>query len=71
MIHIDQVNKKKLIDGIIGQYVHGNSTTLGLVTIEEGSHLPIHHHPHEQITYMLDGKLKMQIGIIINLLKKY
>jgi quercetin dioxygenase-like cupin family protein len=62
MIHIDQVNKKKLIDGIIGQYVHGNSTTLGLVTIEEGSHLPLHHHPHEQITYMLDGKLKMQIG---------
>jgi quercetin dioxygenase-like cupin family protein len=62
MIHIDQVKKKKLIDGIIGQYVHGDSTTFGFVTIEEGSHLPLHHHPHEQITYMLDGKLKMQIG---------
>jgi quercetin dioxygenase-like cupin family protein len=62
MIHIDQVKKKKLIEGIIGQYVHGDSTTFGYVTIEAGSHLPLHHHPHEQITYMLEGKLKMQIG---------
>jgi len=62
MINIDQVKKKKLIEGIIGQYVHGDSTTFGFVTIEAGSHLPLHHHPHEQITYMLEGKLKMQIG---------
>lgn len=62
MIHIDQVKKKLLIEGIIGQYVHGNSTTLGFVTINKGSNLPLHHHPHEQITYMIEGKLKMQIG---------
>ncbi|MEY3059328.1 MAG: hypothetical protein RL000_680 [Bacteroidota bacterium] len=62
MIQIDQVKKKKLIEGIIGQYVHGDTTTFGFVTIEAGSHLPLHHHPHEQITYMLEGKLKMQIG---------
>lgn len=62
MINIDQVKKKKLIEGIIGQYVHGDTTTFGFVTIEAGSHLPLHHHPHEQITYMLEGKLKMQIG---------
>jgi quercetin dioxygenase-like cupin family protein len=62
MIHVDQVKKKLLIEGIIGQYVHGNSTTLGFVTINKGSNLPLHHHPHEQITYMIEGKLKMQIG---------
>lgn len=62
MTHIEQVKKKKLIEGIIGQYVHGETTTVGLVHIEEGSHLPLHHHPHEQVTYMLEGKLKMQIG---------
>lgn len=62
MIHVDQIKKKLLIEGIIGQYVHGNSTTLGFVTINKGSTLPLHHHPHEQITYMIEGKLKMQIG---------
>jgi quercetin dioxygenase-like cupin family protein len=62
MIHIDEVKKKKLIEGFIGQYVHGESTTLGLVTIEEGHHLPLHNHLHEQITFMLEGKLKMKIG---------
>ena len=62
MKHIDEVKKKKLIDGIIGQYVHGESITFGLVTIDEGSHLPLHNHPHEQITFMLEGMLKMKIG---------
>ncbi|MEY4628456.1 MAG: hypothetical protein RLZZ595_782 [Bacteroidota bacterium] len=62
MIKIAEVKKKKLIEGIIGQYVHGATTTFGYVTIVKGSQLPLHHHPHEQITYMLDGKLEMQIG---------
>lgn len=62
MKHINQIKKKILIEGIVGQYVHGENTTVGLVTIEEGSHLPLHHHHHEQVTYMLEGKLKMQIG---------
>lgn len=61
-MHIDQVKKKKLIEGITGQYVHGSTTTFGLVLIDAGSHLPLHHHPHEQVTYILEGKLKMHIG---------
>lgn len=33
-----------------------------VVTLAEGSHLPEHSHPHEQITYMLRGRLRMYIG---------
>lgn len=62
MIKIAEVKQKKLIEGIIGQYVHGATTTLGYVTLAKGSQLPLHHHPHEQLTYMLDGKLEMHIG---------
>lgn len=62
MTPINQVKKKELIKGITGQYVHGATTTFGMVHIDEGSHLPLHHHPHEQVTFMIEGKLQMQIG---------
>ena len=62
MPHLNEVKKKLLTEGILGQYVHGESTTLGWVTIQAGSKLPAHHHPHEQITLMLEGKMEMQIG---------
>ena len=62
MPHLNEVKKKLLTAGILGQYVHGESTTLGWVTIQAGSKLPAHHHPHEQITLMLEGKMEMQIG---------
>lgn len=32
------------------------------VVLEAGSHLPEHQHPHEQITYVLRGRLRMLIG---------
>ena len=62
MPKISDIKKKFLTEGIIGQYVHGDSTTLGWVTIQAGSKLPAHQHPHEQITLMLEGKMEMQIG---------
>ncbi len=62
MPRISELKKKLLTEGIVGQYVHGDSTTLGWVTIKAGRKLPAHHHPHEQITLMLEGKMEMQIG---------
>jgi quercetin dioxygenase-like cupin family protein len=59
---LKDINKKTLSPGIIGQYVHGESTTLGYVTILKGSKLAEHNHPHEQITMILEGALEMKIG---------
>src|SRR5262245_30834739 len=33
-----------------------------LVKLDAGSHLPEHQHPHEQITYVLQGRLRFVIG---------
>ena len=33
-----------------------------LVTLEQGCHLPEHSHHHEQLTYLLQGRLRMYIG---------
>ena len=70
MPHLDEIKKKELSDGIIGQYAHGNNLTTGWVTIKKGSTLGLHHHPHEQMTIMLEGKMEMNIGDTSVLLEK-
>ena len=62
MPHLDEIKKKLLTEGINGQYVHGEKSTFGYVTIDKGSALPAHQHPHEQITMMIEGNMEMTIG---------
>jgi len=30
-------------------------------TLEEGAVVPVHRHPHEQITYVVEGELSMEV----------
>jgi quercetin dioxygenase-like cupin family protein len=62
MDHISNIKAKQIIEGISGQYIHGNQITMGVVEVKKGSLLPQHHHPHEQITFILEGELEMTIG---------
>ena len=61
MKKITSITPKQLTTGIIGHYVHGEKSTLGLVILEKGSTVPPHQHPQEQITYILEGNLQMVI----------
>ena len=62
MSHIKNINPKNLAPGITGHYVHGVKATFGLVELKKGSSVPLHHHIHEQITYIIEGQLDMVIG---------
>ena len=62
MERIADVKPKQLIAGITGHYVHGHLHSMGYVVIKKGSIVPEHHHPHEQITFILEGQLDMVIG---------
>jgi len=59
---LKDIPSKELVTGIKGHYAHGTSMTFGYVEIKGGSKLPEHHHEHEQITYVIDGRLEMMIG---------
>lgn len=59
---IKDLKSKALSPGLKGYYAHGDTMTLGLVEIEAGSSLAEHKHPHEQITYIIEGQLDMMIG---------
>jgi quercetin dioxygenase-like cupin family protein len=62
MQSIKDINPKELVPGITGYYAHGKSLTFGYVEIKAGADLPEHHHPHEQITFIIEGQLDMTIG---------
>ena len=62
MQHLDNIPAKEIRPGFIGKMVHGDKSTLTFWHITKGSILEEHHHVHEQITHILEGKLQMQIG---------
>ena len=62
MNQIKNIKPKQLTEGIQGYYAHGEKHTMGLVELKKGSIVPLHSHPHEQITFILEGQLDMNIG---------
>lgn len=62
MQHLNDVKGKEIVPGLFGRFVHSESMTLSFVDIQAGATLPEHSHPHEQITYLIEGELEMVIG---------
>jgi quercetin dioxygenase-like cupin family protein len=40
---------------------YGQRLMVVQVTLEEGTVVPVHSHPHEQITYIVEGRLSMEV----------
>ena len=59
---IKNIPAKELAPGITGYYAHGENLTFGYVELKAGSSVPLHQHPQEQITYIIEGQLDMIIG---------
>jgi quercetin dioxygenase-like cupin family protein len=53
---------KQLAEGVSIKAVSGERLTLTLFDLSEGSILPEHSHPHEQIGTVLKGSLELTIG---------
>ena len=58
---IKDIQPKNLAPGITGHYAHGEKATFGFVELKKGSSVPLHSHIHEQITYIIEGRLDMNI----------
>ena len=62
MQKIKDIRPKELMPGITGYYAHGENMTFGLVELKAGASVPMHHHIHEQTTYIVEGQLDVVIG---------
>jgi quercetin dioxygenase-like cupin family protein len=67
MAETEQAGWITMVPGIRRQtLVAGDRVMQMQVVLEAGSHLPEHQHPHEQITYVLRGRLRMLIGGVLH-----
>jgi quercetin dioxygenase-like cupin family protein len=62
MQHLDEIESREIRPGFFGKMVHGDKSTLAFWTIKKGCVLEEHHHVHEQITHIVEGRLQMKIG---------
>ena len=57
---IDLVRKEPM-PGFVGRFAHGITMTVVQWTVEAGAKLPEHAHPHEQVSYVLEGEFELTI----------
>ncbi|MFC1730075.1 cupin domain-containing protein [candidate division KSB1 bacterium] len=71
MTYIDFNTRKRIQiwEGISGPVFHSDQATFGHFTLEAGCILPVHRHPHEQWTNLIEGELEFNIDGEIKLMR--
>jgi quercetin dioxygenase-like cupin family protein len=55
--------QRAILDGSIrGHYAHLPGVTVGEVHLDAGTNVPMHAHPHEQVTYVIEGRFEFTVG---------
>jgi quercetin dioxygenase-like cupin family protein len=54
---------KEIFGGAVrGHYVHVEHMTVGEVSLQPNTTIPLHQHPHEQVTYVIEGRFQFTVG---------
>ncbi|WP_312242976.1 cupin domain-containing protein [Pantoea sp.] len=61
-VYRDQTRQEKAGNGVTRRILaHGGGMMAVEVSFEQGAEGPLHHHPHEQLTYVLSGRFAFTI----------
>ncbi len=55
--NLAEIKPVEIVPGVNLQLVSGEKIMLSFVTLQPGSFVPLHQHPHEQMGYLLEGEL--------------
>jgi unsaturated pyranuronate lyase len=58
----DDLPREELSQGIARRFITGDSMMIAHVYLEKGAIVPKHSHHNEQITYILEGTLRLILG---------
>jgi quercetin dioxygenase-like cupin family protein len=61
LYNVNELPKSGLIEGYTAQFIHTASATYSHVSVVAGAHLPLHHHVHEQVSYVLKGEFELTV----------
>ena len=54
---------KEIFGGTVrGHSAHLDRMTVGEVLLQANTKVPLHQHPHEQITYVIEGRFQFTVG---------
>jgi quercetin dioxygenase-like cupin family protein len=66
---VSELKEKMLAEGIMMKPIWGEGAMLTFIDLEPGAILPPHSHPHEQITYVVEGELEFTVEGTTKILK--
>jgi quercetin dioxygenase-like cupin family protein len=58
----DKMEKEKVTDVIHRKVISGERAMVAQIFLDKGAKVPMHSHENEQITYLLEGRLRFWIG---------
>jgi quercetin dioxygenase-like cupin family protein len=59
----EDVPVERVTDDISRQLVTGRNEMVARVLLKRGAIVPVHHHVSEQVTWILEGALRLWIGV--------
>src|SRR2546425_4657373 len=58
----DDSQREQLMAGGEGRFLHGDKAMLAQIWIAKGTTVPRHVHPAEQLSYIVEGALRLRLG---------
>lgn len=58
----DDILVKEIAPGFFSKLIHTENNTLNFLEVKKGSELPLHSHPHEQSSFVLEGTFEMTVN---------
>lgn len=61
VVELRAADALELVPGVTMRPLFGEGAMLNLLEFEPGARVPVHDHPHEQLGYVLEGELALEI----------
>lgn len=58
---MDTLKWEKMADKVYRKYAYGSSMTVAYLKLLKGAFIPMHNHPYEQATHILEGKVEVEM----------
>ena len=62
LINYPEMPRQRIWEGITGAIFHSDHATIGHIFIEEGTQLPVHDHPQEQWSHVIEGIFEFNLN---------
>jgi quercetin dioxygenase-like cupin family protein len=66
--YFSDIPVKEISPGFFCKLIHTENNTINFLEVKAGSMLPLHSHPHEQSSFVLEGQFEMTVDNVSRVL---